>query len=164
MMDEKQRTALALALSALILVAWFALYDYMNASRRDDAAPPVPAVQQGKRERPAVQAPGPQPAALAQPSTPEVAAERVIVVDTPLYTASFTSRGARLTSFRLKKYLTSMGQDARPTEIMKAPMPSLVLEGLGNDSDIVYRTSAPTACLSAPDPRASSSPGKCLRA
>jgi YidC/Oxa1 family membrane protein insertase len=147
MMDEKQRTTLALALSALILVAWLFMMDYLKVGQKGSPTEP------GRKEVSGPTVTGGQSAApgggsqealesvrIYGPSEPGV--DRDIVVDTPLYTASFTTRGARLTSFRLKRYPVSMDRKSPPTEMIRTPMPELVLEGLGSDRDLRYDTTS----------------------
>lgn len=137
-MDEKQRTMLALGLTAVILIVWFALFDKMKVEKET----PAPAPQKTER----VLKPGPPPAARPVDITKATGApatsglERTITVDTPLYTATFTTRGARLTSFRLKNYLTTMGKDAKPVEILRTPMPTLVLSSGANDANLFYES------------------------
>ncbi|HWR69422.1 MAG TPA: membrane protein insertase YidC, partial [Desulfomonilia bacterium] len=60
---------------------------------------------------------------------------------TPLYTATFSTRGARLTSFKLKKYLTTMGSDAQGVEILRTPMPTLLLNRGSSDEGFMYESS-----------------------
>lgn len=137
-MDEKQRTMLALGLTAVILIAWFALFDRMKVE--DETPGPAPQKTQS------AQKPAPAPAAppLDAPSTvaPHAPAgeSRDIVVETPLYTATFSTRGGRLTSFKLRNYMTTMGRDAKPVEILKTPMPTLVLSGGSDDADLTYES------------------------
>ena len=57
---------------------------------------------------------------------------RSIVVETPLYTAELSTKGAVLRSWRLKKFLDSRG---RPLELLRGRSgPGLVLEGVNLDS------------------------------
>ena len=77
---------------------------------------PAPA---NEAKKPAADAPSPVAPSPAQGATVPAAttmeptierAARTIHVETPLYLAEFTSKGALLTSFRLKKYLDDSGQ------------------------------------------------------
>ncbi|HOJ12903.1 MAG TPA: membrane protein insertase YidC [Deltaproteobacteria bacterium] len=148
MMDENQRTMLALAISALILVAWFALFDSLNIGRKEapetanqeKKATSAPQTLQGKPG----QAPGNLPAGPApvQAAAPQQETERTIVVDTDLYRATFSTRGARLTSFKLKKYPITMEKGSDPVEMIKAPVPGLDIEGIGSDAGLVFTTPA----------------------
>jgi YidC/Oxa1 family membrane protein insertase len=42
-----------------------------------------------------------------------------VTIDTPLYTAVFNTRGARLTGWRVKKYLDKIGEGAKPINLAK---------------------------------------------
>ena len=62
------------------------------------------------------QTPPPQPASIPSSSSTTVQAApttstglRKVTIDTPLYRAEFSSKGATLTSFRLKNYLDDFG-------------------------------------------------------
>ena len=138
-MDEKQRTLLALGLTAVILIVWFTLFDKMKIDKEaPEAVPQKKEIVQKPEPTPAVQPVDMPPAVDARTSTGEA---RDIVVETQLYTATFTTRGARLTSFKLKNYMTTMGKDAQPEEILKTPMPTLKLNGGSNDAALIYETS-----------------------
>lgn len=54
--------------------------------------------------------PAPAPSAAAVTNDVKAGEARTIIVDTPLYTAEFSNRGAALTSFVLKKYKDDKGQ------------------------------------------------------
>ncbi|MGH7947845.1 MAG: membrane protein insertase YidC, partial [Candidatus Binataceae bacterium] len=60
------------------------------------------------------QAPAPLAGAPAEVTAPPLAGapERTIEVETDLYIATFTTRGARLKSFRLKRYTKGVGSDS----------------------------------------------------
>ncbi len=86
----------------VVMVGWYAVFP---------PAPPTPPAVEGKQQEP--QPPRPEaPSNLAlKPAQPEAraAAEekvkaRKILVETPLYLATFTNRGAVLTDFRLKPF------------------------------------------------------------
>ncbi|MCU0577191.1 MAG: membrane protein insertase YidC, partial [Desulfobacterota bacterium] len=138
-MDEKQRTMLALGLTAVILITWFALFDKMNIGKET----PAPAPQKTETAtKPSPTQPA-EPPELAPAAAPQatMGKERNIIVETPLYTATFSTRGARLTSFKLKKYLTTMGADAQGVEILRTPMPTLLLNRGSSDEGFMYESS-----------------------
>jgi len=60
-----------------------------------------------------------QPAVVAAPTVPPIAASAITFtpVDTPIYTARFSNRGAQLVSFQLKRYTEKNGA---PVELVKA--------------------------------------------
>jgi len=115
-----RRTALALAL-ALLVFALFTALQARYAPKRPlihpdttrTAAPAVPGAPPGSPGSlaPAGLAPvtGSASAALAAPGTAAIA-EQHPVIETPLYRAEFSNRGARLVSFELKHYGAAYGK------------------------------------------------------
>jgi YidC/Oxa1 family membrane protein insertase len=77
--------------------------------------------------------------------------ERTIEVDSDLYVAVFTTHGARLKSFKLKKYRQTADKNSPPYEMVQVPpgghLPlGAVMTRAGNlvdDSDFSYDTNAP---------------------
>ena len=100
------------------------------------AAPPVTAV------KPAAPSPAPAPEAVKPAAAVPV---RDVTVETPDYIARFTNQGARLKSFRLKRYRASVAADS-PLIEMATPGPGMEYPlGLrlddtpgGTDRGIVY--------------------------
>ncbi|HQI81349.1 MAG TPA: membrane protein insertase YidC [Deltaproteobacteria bacterium] len=137
-MDEKQRTTLALALTAIILIVWFVVFDQTRQPKEPAATEQKTA--QAQHSLPAREA---KPISVAPvQATPAVQAPgSSIVVDTPLYRATFTTTGGCLTSFRLKKYLTTMKADAQAEELLTAPMPTLMLGAGATDAGLAYEAS-----------------------
>jgi YidC/Oxa1 family membrane protein insertase len=84
-----------------------------NQPAKKITAPAAP-LNQSRDQNPTTAAPiSPSPAVTTPPAAVEPTIEkasRTIHVETPLYLAEFTSKGALLTSFRLKKYLDDSGQ------------------------------------------------------
>jgi YidC/Oxa1 family membrane protein insertase len=84
------------------------------------------------------------PAAAAAP-------ERTYEVETSLFVATFTSHGARLTSFRLKDYRQSAGKSSPPYEMVQSPPGGLLPLGAIvtrdgktlDDHEIAYSSSSP---------------------
>jgi YidC/Oxa1 family membrane protein insertase len=106
----EKRAIIALALSFVV----FLVFMYVGEKTRGPLTLPTKETQAPKQAQPASPAAPPTPApatALAPAAKPGAAAARPardIVVETPLYRAVFTEAGARLKSFRLKKYLESL--------------------------------------------------------
>jgi YidC/Oxa1 family membrane protein insertase len=115
----ERRALIAVVISLVILVVYQEVvlrYVYPPPARQQEEAnlpPPNP-------EAPAPPAHESAPELAAPPAAPAVAGHaaeaRHVTVDTELYTAVFTSLGARLESFRLKKYRTTVDHDSPPQE------------------------------------------------
>jgi YidC/Oxa1 family membrane protein insertase len=125
----EKRVLLAVILSFIVLYGYQALFP-----------PPRPATQPGRAPQPSpapstpsggtVQAPGPAletPASPAPGATALVSdsAEREIIVENSAVRAAFSTRGAVLTSWRLKNYRAADGQplDLIPHRVSGAPRP-----------------------------------------
>jgi YidC/Oxa1 family membrane protein insertase len=128
MMDRN--TVLFIVLSAGVLLLWMALFPPQTppatpkppAAAQAGAGTPVPAVTPAGSASPApggtvpslAGVGGPAGAAAALPDLPagrrlEAAAEEEVRIDTPLVSIGLTNRGARVTSWQLKKYLDDAG-------------------------------------------------------
>jgi YidC/Oxa1 family membrane protein insertase len=153
-MSQQVRFLLFMAVTVLILVTWGALYGPKTqpggaqapvATKGSPEAAPSPAVTPAP-------APGAEGAALPEPE-PEPAVERA-TVETDLWTAVFTSKGAGLESFVLKgrkqQKHTSGGEDAgvelvHPGEGQPAPLSAEVGGApLGLGTSLGYRLVART--------------------
>ena len=110
-----KRTLLAIVLSIIVLFVYQAFFV-------KPPQPTVPAPNQQATPGQQAQAPAQQTAAPATPAPALQAAqvamtpastgtERDITVETPLYKAVFTTRGASLKSFQLKQYQTRLADD-----------------------------------------------------
>jgi len=135
-----RRTLMAVALCLVVLIAWPLLLRVAGLDRyqRRETPPPAAVDTSGVAARPPALAPpgaatAPQsgattPAASPAPSTsapppagpaaftPQVVeAERLIEVETPLYRATFSNRGARLLAVELKAYASAHAPGHRPT-------------------------------------------------
>ncbi len=112
----ERRALIAVVVSLLILVLYQEVvlrYVYPPRPRPEQVTAPL-----SEAEAPPV---APQPAAPevvppAAPAAPPAPEARRISVDTDLYTAVFTTSGARLESFRLKKYRTTVEAGSPPQE------------------------------------------------
>jgi YidC/Oxa1 family membrane protein insertase len=141
----EKRAFIAVAISLLILV----LYQEW-ISRYYGTPPPAQTPAPKEAEKPAPSAP-PLPPPVAKEATkpvPSAAGEagKEIKVDTDNYVAIFTTKGARLKSFKLKKYRSSVDEKSPPVEIITAepgvPLPlgvSWRVPAPVDDADLVYQ-------------------------
>ena len=112
----EKRAFIAVALSLLILV----LYQEW-VSRYYGTPPPAQntATREPEKTAPSVPPPAPPVAQVAPPTAiPAGQPGTEIRVDTENYVALFTTRGARLKSFKLKKYRSSLDENSPPVEIV----------------------------------------------
>jgi len=117
----ERRALIAVVISLLILVIYQeGVLRYLYPPPPADigeAAPPPRAAEEPKVEAPPAKPDTAEPAhptAALKPSAPE----RLVTVETDLYSAVFTTAGARLKSFRLKRYRTTVDPDSPPQEII----------------------------------------------
>lgn len=124
-MDRK--TVIAIALSVLFLILyqpllrWLGLSHYIEAPKPVATAPADSAALADSLAAPprgiaVTPEPDSAPPALSTPPpihSPVAAFEKSIVVETPLYRAQFSSRGARLVSVALKRYVSAFGAAGR---------------------------------------------------
>ena len=112
----EKRAFIAVALSLLILVLyqeWVSRY-YGTPPQ----APNIPAKEPEKATPSAPQAPPSAAQAVPQVEVPAGQPGKEIKVDTDNYVALFTTQGARLKSFKLKKYRTSVDENSPPFEMV----------------------------------------------
>jgi len=112
---EKARLVLAMVLAVIVIF----VYQIMYA--------PAP-VKEEKSETAVTQSdsPAPSTAAAAPQTVPDAGAlpvaapgtEKDIIIDTPLYEAVFTTKGAALRSFKLKDFRTSLDPDSELVELV----------------------------------------------
>jgi YidC/Oxa1 family membrane protein insertase len=143
----ERRALIAVVISLVILVVYQEVvlrYVYPPPARQEEANPPLsnPEPPSAAPHESAPELTAPAAAAGAAPA----AEARHITVDTELYTAIFTSLGARLESFRLKKYRTTVDPNSPPQETIApgegADYPfGVELRGHQNrsDSGVAYR-------------------------
>ncbi len=123
----EKRALIAVGISILILV----LYQEVVLRRLYPVPSGEPPAGEQEAETPAVAPAAPQPPAelAGEPSTPHPAgaetAGRRVTVDTDFYRATFTTVGARLESFQLKKYGTTVDP--------KSPWLETVIPGQGGE-------------------------------
>lgn len=168
-MDRK--TVIAIALSVLFLIAYrpllkvLGLSHYLEAPKpvatapaggadsslasdtaETDTAVTVAQLPKGLRTTPYIET---TPDSMTAPpfESPVQGIDRTIMVDTPLYTARFSTRGARLVSVALKRYVSAYGESARHGHVHR-PKP-------GEDvpaADQVVLAGAPTFSLDLGNP------------
>ncbi len=97
----------------------------------------------------------PEPESLI-PTTMSASPPRAVEVDTDLYEATFTAKGARLLSFRLKRYRQTVRKDSPLYDVVvqgeRLPMGLIVNRGdkIFGDSGIDYITDAPAQVEAGP--------------
>src|SRR5574341_2328868 len=117
-----KRALIGIALSVLVLVIYQHFINYYYGPPPTGDSPPAQRVSQ--TEKPSAPPPAPTVTATPAPVSPAAAGSgqpaREIVVDTDNYRAIFTSRGARLKSFRFKKFRVSADEKSPPFEMVSA--------------------------------------------
>lgn len=121
---EQWRLVLAIAISILIFVAW----DLMFVDKREVPPPQVPAAIEELHDVPRIA--GPEPEAAIEVLEP--AAEIIdspgrrfsaITIQTPLYTAQISEKGAALSSFLLEAYRETVELDAPKKQMIPVGNP-----------------------------------------
>jgi len=118
----EKRTLIAFALSFVILVLWSALYTPPGKQ-----APPTEKPSSASKAGESVPEPAPPPApaetnvpVAVQPVpavSPTRVPERIVRVETPLYSATWSNVGGTLESFKLKKYRETSNPDSPPIDL-----------------------------------------------
>jgi YidC/Oxa1 family membrane protein insertase len=118
-----KRAIIGIALSILVLVVYQQFISWYYGIPPEGQAPIAEKNGAEKFAAPAQPAPAPSASApAAQPIPPRVAAAQAakeITVETDNYVAVFTTYGARLKSFKLKKYRSSVDEKSPPFEIVQ---------------------------------------------
>jgi YidC/Oxa1 family membrane protein insertase len=133
----EKKTLLAIIISIAILIAWDVFF----------VQPRMPKEQPKKTQTTTAAAPKQVPAAPAAAPAPVPApqagikAAQEVIVETPLYRAVWNTRGGQITSLKIKKYLDTMGKNAKSVELIRTPMPVLLISGSFTDSGLVYQCS-----------------------
>jgi len=138
----EKKTILAFVLSLAILIIWSILFAPQPARKTDSpskegTAPSQPA--------PAV---SPQPTIGVQKMEKQVESplvkgeEKEVVVETPLYRAAFSTTGASIKSFKLKKYHKTANPDSPMVELVHGQAPLVAIQfdagGKNDPSPVVY--------------------------
>jgi YidC/Oxa1 family membrane protein insertase len=112
----EKRLALAFVLSFLVLLLW----SYLSGTKKEQ----IPAGKEGITQESPVAIPetgmtreSDTQIQGSQPVTPSLSEEE-INIDTPLYQAVFTNKGATIKSFRLKKYKTTKETDSTLVDLI----------------------------------------------
>jgi len=150
---ESNRLIVAIVIMVAVLYAYqrFLQWRYPNLygphAHHTPAAPgpgqPSPATSPfGKPTAP--------PLATTNPSAPPSATpERTVRIDTDLFEAVLSSRGARLVSFQLKKYRETAAPNSPPYQVIRysdrLPLGLVVTQDTASfsDADVAYTTDAP---------------------
>jgi YidC/Oxa1 family membrane protein insertase len=121
----EKRVLLAVILSFLVLYGYQAMFPPPKPPAPAPAAQAQPGASEVESARPgspsAAPATPPQPAAAAAQPVVADAREREIVAENDSVRAVFSTRGAVLTSWRLKKYF---GEDGLPLDLVPARVPA----------------------------------------
>lgn len=108
-----RRTTLALVLCMLIFAVFTALQARYTPKPKPRPPVPLTAPAPGTETPPPAASSSPAPSGVPVPARPAPAAipipARSVVIETPLYRATFSNIGARLQSFELKRYAASWG-------------------------------------------------------
>ncbi len=130
----EKKTILAFVLSLAVLIAWSVLFAPQPAQKtespaKEGAAAPQPAPSVQKMEKP------------AEP-VPVKGEEKEVIVETPLYRAVFSTAGASLKSFKLKKYRVKAEADSPLVELVHGQTPLVAVHfdssGKNEPSPMVY--------------------------
>jgi len=161
-MERRALIAGMICLVILLLYQELVIKRFYPPPESTGSTPEEPGVAAAPTAQPpeAVPAEGEQP--LAAPSTPPIDGKDV-VVDTDLYHAVFTTAGARLKSFQLKHFRTTVNPDSSPLDLMSQAVPTdrpLAVELRGksqsgetkdivavNDGGVAYRVDRETLTL-----------------
>ncbi len=128
--DSEKRALLAFVLTMVVLLVWAKFFAPRAPQKK---AEPKKVVEKIEEKTPAPKVAVGGPAAIPQPYRPKVKA-REVVVETPLYVATFTELGARLKSLTLKKYWETTKKDSRLKELVAADSSRVYPLGTGFQS------------------------------
>src|SRR5262245_30167390 len=143
-----KRALLGITLSVLVLIGYQNFINYYYGPQPTESPAPT-----GVKSEPEKTSTPPKPAPDSVPAPPQAGTPRLapaqsateVRVDTDNYSAIFTTQGARLKSFKFKKFRTSADEKSPPFEIVSSaagvPLPlgvSLQASALFEDSALVY--------------------------
>ncbi len=131
----EKKTLLAIIISIAILLIWDLL---VIQPKKDETPQEVSGVEETAKPEiasPIIKIPG------LESTPPLISNEETIVAETPLYRATWDTKGGRLISVKLKKYKESMEEDAALVEVIKTPMPTVNLNDELLDTELIYTSS-----------------------
>jgi YidC/Oxa1 family membrane protein insertase len=138
----EKKTILAFVLSFAVLILWSILFAPQPAQKTDSPAKEEAAAPQ---TAPAATAqPGPGVQKMEKPAETKAlkAEEKAVVVETPLYRAVFSSTGASIKSFKLKKYRLTADPDSPQVELVHGQAPLVAIQfdagGKNDPNPVVY--------------------------
>ena len=149
----EKKTILAFVLSLAVLIAWSVLFAPKPAQKTEPSTK-----EETVQSQPAPTA-SPQPAPAVQKmerpadSTVSTAEEKEVVVETPLYRAVFSSTGASIKSFKLKKYHLTADPDSPLVDLARGQVPLVTihfdLAGKKDTNPVVYHVDENSLTLEA---------------
>ncbi|MGC9323967.1 MAG: membrane protein insertase YidC [Desulfomonilia bacterium] len=133
----EKKTLLAILISIAILIAWDIFFIQPRKPQTEPVQEEKPQIEEPAQEQiPTMFEPSPARAT----GTDETPGE-VIVVQTPLYRATWNTRGAQIISFQLKEYRETIDTDSPPVEILTASFPQIQMSEGFSDSELLYKPS-----------------------
>ena len=138
----EKKTILAFVLSLAVLIAWSVLFAPKPAQKTEPSTK-----EETVQSQPAPTA-SPQPAPAVQKmerpagSMASTAEEKEVAVETPLYRAVFSSTGASIKSFKLKKYHLTADSDSPLVDLAHGQAPLVTIQfdpaGKKDTNPVVY--------------------------
>lgn len=117
-MDKRAIIGIALSIFVLVVYQQLVSHFYPTPTPEQVAEKSAPTTEVAPAETKAAPAATPAPSPAAE--IPSGQPARELKVETDNYIAVFTTRGARLKSFKFKKYRSSANEDSPPFEIVQA--------------------------------------------
>jgi YidC/Oxa1 family membrane protein insertase len=124
-MDKK--TILAFVLSLTVLIVWSILFAPKPVQKTEPQPKQEPVKAQPAQPASAQPAPSVQRMERPGDSTVPTAEEKEVTVETPLYKAVFSSTGASIKSFKLKKYRVTAELDSPLVELVHGQAPLVAI-------------------------------------
>jgi YidC/Oxa1 family membrane protein insertase len=133
-MDKK--AFLAVVLSLIVVFAWQIFFAPKTAKKQPDAVQQETTVDQKKVGKETVAEPVKPTPSRTILSQAVAGVEKDISVETPLYSAIFTTRSGALKSFKLKDYRKTLAKDSEPIELVH------VMEGMSRPLTVTFPESS----------------------
>jgi YidC/Oxa1 family membrane protein insertase len=158
LMDK--RTIIAFVLSFLVLIAWAYIFAPKQRKAPPESEPPkeaaAPQPKKAVSAQPSVTAEQPPLIEVPAASTSVAETEKKITVETPLYEAVFSSKGAAIESFKLKNYHVSADPGSPFVDLAEAGQSQENLirvlfdrQGARSQENIVYKVNTDSLFLDA---------------